>query len=53
MKDDPIVEEIRKIKEARAERFAYNIRAIGEDLRKREKEGNRKVVSLCRERKTG
>ncbi len=53
MKTDPIVEEIRKIKEARAERFGCDVRAMAEDLRKREKEGGRKVVSLCRERKTG
>jgi len=53
MKTDPIVEEIRNIKEARAAKFGYDVRAMAEDLKKREKKGGRKVVSLCRERKTG
>ena len=53
MKTDPIVEEIRNIKESRAAKFGYDVRAMAEDLKKREKQGGRKVVSLCRERKTG
>lgn len=51
MKTDPIVEEMRRIKEARAARFGCDVRAMGEDLRRREKAGGHKVVSLCRERK--
>lgn len=50
MKTDPVVEEMRRIKEARAARFDYDVRAMAEDLRTREKKGGRKVVSLRRER---
>ena len=34
---DPIVEEIRKIREAHAARFRFDLHAICEDLRKKEK----------------
>ena len=43
---DPIVEEIRKVREEHAARFNYDLRAIAEDLRKRQAEGGHKVVSL-------
>jgi hypothetical protein len=43
---DPIVEEIRKVREEHAARFNYNVRAIVEDARRRQQEGGRKVVSL-------
>ena len=36
MIDDPIVEEVRKIRQAIAAKFNYNINAIVEDARKRE-----------------
>ena len=36
MKDDPIVTEIRKIREAHAARFNYDLRAIYEDIKKQE-----------------
>jgi len=42
---DPIVEEIRRIREARAAQFNFDPRAIAEDARKREEEGGRRVVS--------
>ena len=42
----PIVEEIHKIRAEHAARFNYDIRAIVEDLRKRQYEGDHKVVSL-------
>jgi hypothetical protein len=42
---DPIVEEVRKHRQERAARFGYDIRAIFEDAKKREKEGGREVVS--------
>ena len=47
---DPIVEEIRKIRQEHAACFNYDVRAIGEDLRKRQQEGNHEVVSFppCR-----
>ncbi len=43
---DPIVEEVRKEREAHAAKFNYEIRAICEDLKKREKESKRKHVTL-------
>lgn len=43
---DPIVEEIRKIREAYAKKFNYDIEAIAKDLRKKERAGGRKVVSF-------
>ncbi len=36
MKDDPIVTEVRKIREAHAARFNYDLRAIYEDIKKQE-----------------
>ncbi len=47
---DPIVEEVRKHREARAARFGFDIKAIFEDARKREKEGGRKVVNRSSQR---
>jgi len=47
---DPIVEEIRRIRQEHAARFNYDVRAIIEDARKRQQQGNRKVVSFSAER---
>ena len=44
MKSDPIVEEVRRIREERAARFGFDARAIAEDARKREKDGGREIV---------
>jgi len=46
MSDDPIVAEVRAIRDRLAARFNYDIRAIAEDARRRQREGGRKVVSL-------
>ncbi len=43
---DPIVEEVRKHREANAAKFGYNIRAIVEDARRREKTSGHRVVNL-------
>ena len=43
---DEIVEEVRKIRQAHAERFGYDLDAIVADFKKREAEGDYKVVSL-------
>jgi len=43
---DPIVEEIRKIRHAHAAEFSFDLRAICEDLRKKEKTCGHPVVSL-------
>jgi hypothetical protein len=50
MRKDPIVEEIHKIREAHAKRFNYDLKAIFDDIRK--KEARRKnVVDLSREKR--
>ncbi len=46
MKKDPIVEEIRKIREAHAAKFNYDLKAICADLKKKEKDCGHPVVSL-------
>jgi hypothetical protein len=43
---DPIVEEVRCYREAYSAQFNYNLKAICQDLRKRQKKSGRKIVSL-------
>ena len=43
---DPIVEEVRKIREEHAARFDYDFEAIYEDLKETERRSGRKTVSL-------
>ena len=43
---DPIVEEVRKIREKHAAKFNYDLDAICRDLKKQERKSERKVVSL-------
>ena len=43
---DSIVEEIRKIRDAHATKFQFDLHAICEDLRKKEKTGDHSIVSL-------
>ena len=43
---DEIVAEIRAAREAYAKRFDYDVKAICEDLRRRQAEGGYKVVKL-------
>ena len=43
---DPLVAEVRAIREAYAERFNYDLRAICRDLKEQEKRSNRRTVSL-------
>ena len=45
MRDDPIVAEVRAIRERQAARFGFNVRAIVEDAAKRQHESGHKVVS--------
>jgi hypothetical protein len=40
----PVVAEIRRIREQIAARFGYNIRAIGEDARRRDAADDRDVI---------
>ena len=43
---DPIVEEIRKIREAHAARFQFDLHAICENFRKKEETCGHPIVSL-------
>ncbi|HUT11423.1 MAG TPA: hypothetical protein VMY42_13060 [Thermoguttaceae bacterium] len=43
---DPIVEEIRRIRQEHAARFNYDLDAIVADFKSREQEGSYEVVSL-------
>lgn len=44
MTEDPIIEEVRRHRRARAAKFNYDIDAIAEDARKRERAGGHKVI---------
>ena len=46
---DPLVEEVRRARDAYAARFNYDLRAIVRDLKEQEKQGGRKLVSYARE----
>lgn len=43
---DPIVEEVRKIREAHARKFNYDLQAIYRDIKEREKSSGREFNSL-------
>lgn len=49
---DPIVEEIRQARDAHAKQFNYDLDAICEDLRRREKESGLPTISLPPKRVT-
>ena len=42
--EDPIVEEVRAVREAYAKRFDYDVQAICRDLRRRQDEDEREIV---------
>lgn len=44
---DPIVEEVRAARQKHAGRFNYDLRKIAEDLRAKEQESGRKIVSFA------
>ncbi len=44
--NDPIIDEIRKVREAHASRFNYDLDAIFRDIKEREKQGPHKFVSF-------
>jgi len=50
---DPIVKEVRAARERLAAKFNYDVRAILEDARKRQRESGRKVVTLPPKRPAG
>ncbi|MHC5016906.1 MAG: hypothetical protein ACYTGM_20830 [Planctomycetota bacterium] len=43
---DPIVEEVRKVRQEYAARFNYDLKAIAEDLRRRQAESGRDIVAF-------
>ena len=43
---DPVVQEVRKIREARAAKLNYDIRAIVEDARERQQRSKQHVISF-------
>jgi len=43
---DPIVAEVRKAREAYAKKFNYDIKAMCSDLKKRQTQNAKKVISL-------
>ena len=45
MRNDPIVEEVRRIREAYAKRFDFDLNVIAQDLRKREQDQPERLVS--------
>ncbi|HEV7671970.1 MAG TPA: hypothetical protein VGS22_25890 [Thermoanaerobaculia bacterium] len=49
---DPIVEEVRKIREEHAASFGFDLTRIFEDLKRNERESGREVVSFARGPKT-
>jgi hypothetical protein len=46
---DPIVDEVRRARDAYAARFNYDLRAIYRDLKEQEKRSGRKLVSYANE----
>jgi hypothetical protein len=50
MWNDPIVEEVRKVRNDHAKKFGYDLKAIANDLIKQQQTGKRKVVSLPRKK---
>jgi hypothetical protein len=44
---DPIVDEVRRVRDAYAARFNYDLRAIYRDLKEKEKRNGRKIVSFA------
>lgn len=46
MWNDPIVEEVRRVRDEHAKKFNYDLRAIAEDLKKQQVETGRQVVVL-------
>jgi len=50
MRNDPIVEEVRKVRKEHAARFNYDLRAIAADLQRQEKKARRKFMRLSPKR---
>lgn len=46
IRKDPIVEEVRRARETHAKKFGYDLHAIIRDLKKHERQSDRRVVTL-------
>jgi hypothetical protein len=46
MQDDPIVKEVRRVREAYAAKFNYDLEAIFQDLKRQERESGRTFVTF-------
>ncbi len=46
MWNDPIVEEVRKVREAHTKKFGYNLHAIVADLKEQQKASGKEFVTL-------
>ncbi len=46
MWNDPIVDEVRKVRDAHAKKFNYDLQAIAADLKKQQKASKRNFVTL-------
>ena len=46
MLEDPIIEEVRRVRQDYAKQFQYDLRAIADDLRKKELEHPERLVSF-------
>ena len=46
MQNDPIVEEVRKVRNEHAQKFNYDLKAIVADLKKQQKASKHKFVTL-------
>ena len=46
MEADPIIEEVRRIRQEYAQRFGYDLRAVAADLRQREQQHPERLVSF-------
>ena len=49
---DPIVEEVRKVREEYARQFNFNLREMVADLQRRERDSGRKTVSFAPKKPT-
>lgn len=48
--NDEIVEEVRKVRDEHAAKFDYDISAICADIRKKQTDSGRKIITLSKER---
>jgi len=46
MWNDPIIEEVRKVRDEHAKRFNYDLKAIVADLKKQQEASKRKYITL-------